>query len=270
MYLIITIVVLIFLYIIFFWRWKKNPQTFYYDNDLLSFGHRGSPTYITENTIPSFEKAIEQGVDGIEFDIRLTKDNKIVIFHDEDLKRLNGERRKIKNLTYTQLQHLKLKKTKTQNHESFIPLLNDVIPLLNKLKVINIEIKSEGVFKGHKIIKPLLRFLEKNQIDNKCIISSFNPLILWKIKIKRPQTVIGFLYNRNAPFHALLNMELMIYCRPDNLHIHHTLLDSWIVRWAKNKRMKINSYTINDKKAYNKAKEQRIDGIFTDNIEYLK
>ena len=50
-------------------------------------GHRGSPNIITENTIPSFQKAIDQGVEGLEFDIRLSKDKQIVVFHDETLKR---------------------------------------------------------------------------------------------------------------------------------------------------------------------------------------
>ena len=59
----------------------------------------------------------------------------------------------------------------------------------------------------------------------------------------------------------------MIRVRPDNLHIHYSLLDSWVVRWARNKGLKINSYTINDKKVFDKAE---IDGVFTDNIEYLK
>ncbi len=56
----------------FYWKWKKNIQSFYLNERPFVFGHRGSPTCITENTIASFEKAIDQGVDGIELDIRLT------------------------------------------------------------------------------------------------------------------------------------------------------------------------------------------------------
>ena len=84
-------------YIVLVWQWKKNPQKFYPNNRPLIFGHRGSPTYITENTIASFEKAIEQGVDGLEFDVRLSKDKKIIIFHDATLQRLAGINKKIKH-----------------------------------------------------------------------------------------------------------------------------------------------------------------------------
>ena len=62
----------------------------------------------------------------------------------------------------------------------------------------------------------------------------------------------------------------LIYCRPDNLHIHFDLLDNWIVKWARRKGLRINSYTINDKHVFEKAKKQKIDGVFTDNIEYIK
>ena len=61
----------------------------------------------------------------------------------------------------------------------------------------------------------------------------------------------------------------MIRIKPDALHIHYSLLDSWVVGWAKNKGMKINSYTINNAEIYRKVKP-KIDGVFTDNIEYIK
>ena len=62
-------------------------------------------------------------------------------------------------------------------------------------------------------------------------------------------------------------MIWMLRVQPENLHIQHSLLDSWIVRRARKKGMRINSYTINDKKVFNGA---NIHGVFTDNIEYIK
>ena len=115
-------------YIVFIWNWKKNNQKFYQQDRLIIFGHRGSPTLSTENTLTSFEKAIEQGVDGLEFDIRLSKDKKIVIFHDENLQRLAKVNQKIKNLTYSQLQEIPLEQNQT------IPLLDDIVSLLDKIK----------------------------------------------------------------------------------------------------------------------------------------
>jgi glycerophosphoryl diester phosphodiesterase len=230
-------------------------------------GHRGSPTHITENTIPSFQKAISQGVDGLELDIRLTKDKQIAVFHDADLKRLCGKSNKINKLSLTELQTMALNKKEGQKEEVYIPSLNDLLPLFEQTKVVNIEIKSEGTFQGHQILKPLMQFLDKNNLDDKCIVSSFNPLILMKLRLRRSHTVIGFLYNPNTWFHGWDNMIWMLRVQPENLHIHYSLLNHWIVRWARKKGMLINSYTINDKKAFDSA---NVDGIFTDNIEYIK
>ena len=249
------------MYIVFFWKWKKRAQDFYPDNRPFIFGHRGSPEKSTENTIASFEQAIEQGVDGLELDIRLSRDKRLVIFHDPSLERLAGIKKKIKHLTFDEMKEVLLEQNQT------IPLLGEVVQLIPKIKALNIEIKSDWLFGGQGILSPLIKFLNKHDIDDKCIVSSFNPLILWRLKLQRPQTIIGYLYNRNRLFHSWSNLVWMCRIRPDNLHIHYSLLDSWVVNWARNKGMKINSYTINDKKVFDNAK---INGVFTDNIEYLK
>jgi len=254
-------------YLISFWQWKKNCQPFYNNETPLIIGHRGSPALITENTLPSFNQALEQEVDGLELDIRLSQDGQIVIFHDKDLGRLCDRNEKVKNLSLAELQSIQLKKQPHQTEETYIPSLNDLVPLLNQIKVLNIEIKSDGLFKDHDILNPLVKFLDKYKIDEKCIVSSFNPLILMKLRLNRPHTIIGFLYNRNKLFHSWDNMIWMLRVQPENLHIHYSLLNSWIINWARGKGMRINSYTINNKQVFDKA---NVDGVFTDNIECLK
>ena len=258
------------IYLIFFWQWKKNCQPLYIKEKTPVMGHRGSPTLITENTLISFKKAIEQGVDGLEFDIRLSKDKQIVIFHDNNLKRLSDRDDIVTDLSLTELQAIVLKKQAGQTEDVYIPALNDIISLVSQIKVINIEIKSEGLFKGHDILTPLIKFLNKHQIDDRCIISSFNPFILMRLRLQRPETVIGFLYNRKQLFHGWDNMIWMFRVQPENLHIHYSMLNHWIVKWARKKGMRINSYAINNRDIYHKAKVEAIDGVFTDNIEYLK
>ena len=254
-------------YLIYFWQWKKNCQPIYNHDKKPIMGHRGSPTIITENTIASFQKAIEQGVDGLEFDIRLSQDNQIVIFHDMRLQRLSKRKERISDLSLAELQTIELNKEDNQTEETYIPSLNDIVPLLKDIQVINIEIKSDGIFKGGKILKPLIKFLNKHKIDDRCIISSFNPFLLMKLRLSRPETVIGFLYDRNRWFHGWHNLIWMLRVQPENLHIHYSMLNHWIVKWARTKGVRINSYTINDKKIFNKS---HLDGVFTDNIEYIK
>ena len=262
--------VCISLYMLLPWKWRKNAQDFYPEDRPLIFGHRGSPDIITENTMPSFEHAITQGVDGLEFDIRLSADRKLVIFHDADLMRMAGDPRKIKDLSSEEIKTVCLFPPKGQEEQAHIPLLEEILPLVDKVRVINIEIKSDSFFDGQNLISPLILFIEKHNLEKKCIVSCFNPLVLWRLKLKKQNLIIGFLYTRKFILHSLYNMEWMLHVRPDNLHIHHSLLNSWIVRWAKYKGLRINSYTINKRDTYHMAEELKTDGVFSDNITYLK
>ena len=259
------ILTLIFLflvvYVLFFLQWKKKNQTFYLKNRPIIFGHRGSPTYITENTIASFEKALDQKVDGLEFDVRCTRDKKVIVFHDKNLKRLAGKNKNVKSLTLHEIKKIKLK-----NGEE-IPLLEEIVPLLQQTKVINIEIKSDSLFGGFDTLSTVIEFIKNNSLEKKCIVSSFNPLVLLKIKKTSPAVIIGYLYNKKVIFHSWHNLFWITRVKPDSLHIHYSLLDSWIVWWSRKRGLKINSYTINNKSVFSKDK---IDGVFTDNKEYLK
>ncbi|MDB5181934.1 MAG: glycerophosphoryl diester phosphodiesterase, partial [Candidatus Saccharibacteria bacterium] len=80
-------------------------------------GHRGASGQELENTIRSFKLAKELGVDAIELDILATKDGKIVVCHDNDLKRLSGQQLCISDITYQELAEIHLHNGET------IPLL---------------------------------------------------------------------------------------------------------------------------------------------------
>ena len=67
--------------------------------EFIPFAHRGGSLESTENTLDSFQHSINLGYEYIETDVRHTRDNKLVVFHDEDLKKLTGESGSIESLT---------------------------------------------------------------------------------------------------------------------------------------------------------------------------
>ncbi|MCK4240015.1 MAG: glycerophosphodiester phosphodiesterase, partial [Candidatus Atribacteria bacterium] len=69
----------------------------------LIIGHRGAKGIAPENSLSGFKKAIELGIDGVELDVHLTKDGKLVVIHDMNLKRLTGLKILIKQLTFKEL-----------------------------------------------------------------------------------------------------------------------------------------------------------------------
>lgn len=103
--------------------------------------HRGvhnNAENIYENTIPAFAKAMEKGYI-IELDVSLTKDNKMVVYHDKKLKRLFGIDSYLNEMNYKELARLKF-----PNSSVGIPLFDDVLELINGKVPLLIEIKNEG------------------------------------------------------------------------------------------------------------------------------
>ena len=68
---------------------------------MLIFGHRGAPSIKTENTLASFEAALSCNVDGIELDIQLTSDEKIIVYHDSEISDTNNLNHLISNLSFS-------------------------------------------------------------------------------------------------------------------------------------------------------------------------
>ena len=126
---------------------KKNKI---YNKNFFIYGHRGVPSVKQENTIPSFQKAIELNYDGIELDAQVTKDNKIIIYHDAVEKK---SKKKIEECYYKEI--LNNNKNKRSRHPL---LLNEVLDQLGHQTTINIEIKNQGkksILIVEKIIKKI-------------------------------------------------------------------------------------------------------------------
>ena len=126
--------------------------------------HRGLTNKdIKENTLNSFINALNNGYEGIELDIRYTKDKKIVIHHDIFINRTSNGKGKLSNLTYKELKKYNFG---TKKHPSKIPLLSDIINKISNT-IIFIELK-DNINK-----EELYKILSKNK-SNKYYICSFN------------------------------------------------------------------------------------------------
>ena len=147
---------------------------------MIIFGHRGYSAKYPENTLLSFKKAIEAGADGVELDVWLTADGKVVVHHDEDLQRTFNSDIKIKESKYDALKDLSYEGEK-------IPLLEEVYEVLPKNALINIEIKDiEAVPRSLKIVK-------KYRAMRRTIFSSFNFEALKELRKLSEEVRIGIL-----------------------------------------------------------------------------
>ena len=138
------------------------------------YAHRGlfDNKRIVENTINAFKKALIENLN-IELDIRTTKDNKIIVFHDSNIERLTGINRLVKDMTYDELSKVNLLNTTDK-----IPLLEDVLKLVNNRVTLLIELKENF---NSNILKEFNKLLL--DYNGKVLLQSFNALILKKMAL---------------------------------------------------------------------------------------
>jgi len=111
-------------------------------------GHRGAAGLELENTMPGFKLAKELGVDAIELDVQLTKDQQFVVCHDNHLRRVSTSTASIHDLTYDELKQIKL------HNDYTVPLLTDILTVIENIPVI-IDIKI------HRNLPQLMEVLDR-------------------------------------------------------------------------------------------------------------
>src|SRR5262245_45207319 len=102
-------------------------------NKPLVIAHRGDTHAALENTMPAFESALKLGVDGIEMDLQLSRDGRVVVFHDDDLERLAGRPGSVSELNWTELENIPLASG------GRIPTLETLLDLARDRCLLNLE-----------------------------------------------------------------------------------------------------------------------------------
>ncbi|MCE7743816.1 MAG: glycerophosphodiester phosphodiesterase [Candidatus Heimdallarchaeota archaeon] len=217
------------------------------------FGHRGASSSEPENTMRAFIQAFQDGADGIEFDVRLTADNQMVVIHDSLINRTSNGFGLVRKKTYQELLGFDFGKGEK------IPLLEDVLKKFGNKKWLNIEIKEQG------FEEQLLEMLDKLEINQKFVISSFEISVLEKIKELNSEIPTAFLYQT-----IRFNLQALISkIQCDGLHPKHTLVNRRLFSEARYYRLAIRAWTVDSKrKAWNLTK-LGIHGIITNNPKKL-
>lgn len=134
----------------------------------IKIAHRGlfDNQEIIENTIEAFQKALNHNM-AIELDVQLLKDNTLVVFHDNSLKRLTGVDKKVVDCTWDEIKNLSLLNTKAR-----IPTFEEVLNLIDGKVLIDIELKRSPRYKD--VIKYVLPLLNAYHKKGKFLLKSFD------------------------------------------------------------------------------------------------
>ena len=224
----------------------------------LVIGHRGAMGYETENTIASVKKALELDVDMIEIDVFTIKSGEIVVFHDENLERLTNARGKIENWNYTELQKVIVK----GNHK--IPLLQDVLKVVNHKVKLNIELKGKGTAdRVNFIINYYIK--EKGWKTEDFLISSFKWDELREMRKINPEIPIAIL-TEDYPSDAIAIAEEL---NAEAINPYFKTLNAENSLEIKQAGFKIYTWTVNAPQDIMNMKKIGVDAIFTNYPERI-
>ena len=240
-------------------NWVPVHPSFYQTGELVKIGHRGASALDHENTLASFIKAVETGMTGVELDVQYSADKQLVVFHDWELKNWNGYTKKIETMLYSEIQKISLH----DDDNNKIPLFREVLNVLSKKCIIVVEIKSIHFF-NTGIEKNVLEIIKEFEFEQNCIISSFNPLILRRIRKLNPNILTAYLWSKTDP-QFILNSPLFVWlCRPDAFHADIAFLEEKLMDWIRRKKMNVLTFTVKNKSDLSKAKHLGVDGIIMD------
>lgn len=206
----------------------------------LRLGHRGAraTASIPENTLASFDLALQHGCDGFEFDVRMKSCGRAVICHDPEVDGIN-----VATAARDQLSHL--------------PELGAVMERYAKRAFLNIEIKVPGAE------SQLLLALEEHVPQRGYVVSSFVPEVLTDLRVRSSSMVLGLICDKQKDLSRWKQMPVE-YVIP-----HYSLITRELVREIHTAERNLLTWTVNDKATILRLRDWGVDGIISDDTELL-
>ncbi|MBP6163429.1 MAG: hypothetical protein KA438_04600 [Aliarcobacter sp.] len=223
--------------------------------------HRGlhKNKIIPENSMLAFKAAIEKNY-AIEFDINITKDNQIVVFHDDDLNRLCNKKENIEDVSYDFLKDLNLYESNEK-----IPLLKELLDeVAGKIPLI-IEIKKH---KNIGLLENILLEMLKEYKGEYFICSFEKDILLWLEKNK-PKEIRGLIFEslpiKFKKYEKIAFLYKYFKSKADFISLEDKLIDSSIYDFCKKKELDILVWTIKDKKSFQNI-DKKVSAVIFENF----
>ncbi len=243
---------------------KQQERTAFIDH-YRQVAHRGlhdRELGIPENSLPAFARAVEHGK-AIELDLHATADNRLVVLHDFQLKRMTGVPGIVEEWTLEDLRKLRLQGTDAQ-----IPTLDEVLELVNGRVPLLLEIKSERLGEVGRLEPVLMKRLASYQ--GEFILEAFNPEVLVWLHRHAPQYIRGQLGNlddENRQF-KFYSRHLMFnpLSRPDFIAFDIQKIDYKLRLACKKHGLPLLGWTIRTEAELKKA-DRLCDGVIYEHLE---
>jgi glycerophosphoryl diester phosphodiesterase len=228
-----------------------------YPPDIIT-AHRGSSGTAPENTVSAVTKAIKDGADYAEIDVQQTFDGVVVLFHDDDLLKKTGISKSVWELHYEELM---MADAGIWFHSAFagesIPSLQSIMDIAkNKIKL-NIELKTTP--EQPSLVQSVVRLIEENHYTDRCIVTSFDPEAVHKVKQLNPAIRTGLIVGTDR----LLD-ESIFQGNFDVLSIKGKYVDRSFVKQAVAHNKEVHAWTVNKPKEMKRLLNIGVHSIITD------
>ncbi|MEW5853930.1 MAG: glycerophosphodiester phosphodiesterase family protein [Myxococcota bacterium] len=231
----------------------------------LILAHRGARTRKAENTVGAFVLGMEQGADGVELDVHLTADRRVVVFHDEDLRRLGQANLRVRDLTLKELQAHDvggLVKGGPPERGVAAPALEEVFATLPSHAIVNVELKGGGPVPDGLEVE-VLRTVARARAEDRVIYSAFHPIRCARLRRLAPDAPVAMLHEEEQPA-PLRDLWLLPLIAPHAVHPQSTLCDAGYVEHARALGLAVHVWTVNDPAEMQRLAGLGVDAIITD------
>ncbi|MGH9966639.1 MAG: glycerophosphodiester phosphodiesterase [Pyrinomonadaceae bacterium] len=242
----------------------------------LIIGHRGAATLAPENTLRAFERAMQDGADGIEFDVRLSRDGVPVVIHDATLARTGLINELVAELTWEELQKIDVgswfyrhQRTTTPDPErEKLPSLHQVFDFFRRQAgLLYLEMKSESA-DGSRLAVEVVRAIREHSMDGRVVVSSFDISLVQEVKNidSGIRTAALFEPRLSHPVAFVRKMKLVEIAKAsgaDEIALHYALAGRRVVEKAKQTQLGVVVWTVDNPTWIERARLQGIRALIT-------
>ena len=220
----------------------------------LLVGHRGTRGVEPENTLSAFRRALDDGLDGIEFDVQRSLDGALVLVHDEVV---GG--RPVAEQSLARL----------REHLPELATLDALLELAQAYpgRLLNLEIKASR-WRTRGLERAVVRSLRRAAMTDRVLVSSFNPLSVARVRVLDPSLRVALLYDEST-VRMRGGRPRPGWLHVDALHPRYPLVSEGLVREAHARGVAVNVWTVNDPDAMRALDAAGVDAIMGDDPSRL-
>jgi glycerophosphoryl diester phosphodiesterase len=241
----------------------------------LIIAHRGASASAPENTLAAFERAMQDGADGIEFDVRLSGDGVPVVIHDATLARTGLINALVSNLPAAELGQIDVGSWFSRRQRGpmvdysgeKLPSLHQVLDLFShRSGLLYLEMKSED--DGARLAAEVVRAIQKLSMGERVIVSSFDLSLVQQVKLIESgiRTAALFEPRVSRPVAVVRRLKLVAVARAigaDEIALHHTLAGHRVIENATQSQLAVVVWTVDNPKWIERARSWGIKALIT-------